>query len=98
MATLAGGRGVMKEVAEVGVRELRDHLSQYLERVQRGEEVIVTDRGRAVARLGPTVRTRLEELIEAGVVTPARKPKSDSLPQPVEFEGDVAELVAEQRR
>lgn len=88
----------MGEVAEVGVRELRDHLSRYIERVREGEEIIVTDRGQAVARLGPTARTRLDELINAGVVTPARKPKSDALPQPVEFEGNVTELVAEQRR
>lgn len=88
----------MTEVAEVGVRELRDHLSRYLERVQEGKEVIVTDRGRAIARLGPTARTRMDELIDAGVVIPSRQPKSDVLPQPVEFDGDVAELVAEQRR
>lgn len=88
----------ISEGAEVGVRELRDHLSRYLERVQEGEEVIVTDRGRAIARIGPTARTRLDELIDAGIVAPPRKPKSDSLPQPVEFEGDVTELVAEQRR
>lgn len=88
----------MSEVAEVGVRELRDHLSRWLARVEAGDEVIVTDRGRAVARLGPTARTRLDELIDAGVVTPAKKAKSDSLPHPVEFDGSVTELVEAQRR
>ena len=88
----------MSEVAEVGVRELRDHLSRWLARVEAGDEVIVTDRGRAVARLGPTARTRLDDLIDAGVVIPAKESKSDSLPRPVEFDGSVTELVAEQRR
>lgn len=37
----------------VGVAELKAHLSEYLERVQAGEEVIVADRGRPVARLVP---------------------------------------------
>ena len=29
---------------EVSVRDLKDHLSEYLRRVERGERVIVTDR------------------------------------------------------
>lgn len=39
--------------ASAGVRDLRDHLSRYLERVRAGEEVTVTDRGRPTARLVP---------------------------------------------
>lgn len=31
-------------MTRLGIRELRDHLSRYLERVQAGEEVVVTDR------------------------------------------------------
>ena len=38
-------------MTKVGVRELRNNLSKYLERVRGGEEVIVTDRGRPVARV-----------------------------------------------
>jgi prevent-host-death family protein len=37
----------------VGVRELRDHLSQYLGDVADGATVMVTVRGRGVARLSP---------------------------------------------
>ena len=36
---------------EAGVRELRDHLSRYLNEVRDGNEVTVTDHGKAVARL-----------------------------------------------
>ncbi|TMK24470.1 MAG: type II toxin-antitoxin system prevent-host-death family antitoxin, partial [Actinobacteria bacterium] len=36
---------------EVGVRELHDRLSEHLERVERGGEVVVTRRGRPIARL-----------------------------------------------
>jgi antitoxin (DNA-binding transcriptional repressor) of toxin-antitoxin stability system len=35
----------------VGVRELKARLSQILREVQRGESVLVTDRGRVVAEL-----------------------------------------------
>jgi prevent-host-death family protein len=38
----------------VGVRELRQNLSRYLERVKAGEGLIVTERGREVARLIPS--------------------------------------------
>jgi prevent-host-death family protein len=37
----------------VGVRELRQNLSRYLERVKAGEGLVVTERGRVVARLIP---------------------------------------------
>jgi prevent-host-death family protein len=38
----------------VGVRELRQNLSRYLERVKAGEGLVVTERGREVARLIPS--------------------------------------------
>ncbi len=38
----------------VGVRELRQNLSRYLERVKAGETLTVTERGREVARLIPS--------------------------------------------
>jgi len=38
----------------VGVRQLRQNLSKYLERVKDGETLTVTERGREVARLVPS--------------------------------------------
>jgi prevent-host-death family protein len=38
----------------VGVRELRQNLSRYLDEVKRGESFTVTERGREVARLSPS--------------------------------------------
>lgn len=40
-------------MAEVGVRELKARLSEHLRRAQAGERLIVTDRGRPIATLGP---------------------------------------------
>jgi prevent-host-death family protein len=83
---------------EVGIRELRDHLSRYLERVQDGEVVVVTDRGRAIARVVAMNGERpIDRLIQEGLVTPARKPKS-SLGRPVKAAGSVSDLVSDQRR
>jgi prevent-host-death family protein len=83
---------------EVGVRELRDHLSRYLDRVRDGDEVIVTDRGRAIARVVPVGSERvLDRLIAEGIVTPARKPKRRA-GKPIKTNGTVSDLVGEQRR
>jgi prevent-host-death family protein len=40
---------------QVGIAELKAHLSEFLVRVQQGEEIVVADRGRPVARLIPAV-------------------------------------------
>ena len=58
----------------VGVRELRQHLSVYLERVAAGAVLRVTDRGRDVALLVPlpAAATPVERLIASGRALPAR--------------------------
>ncbi len=43
--------------ATVGVAQLRQNLSRYLRRVERGERLVVTDRNRPVAELGPPAST-----------------------------------------
>jgi prevent-host-death family protein len=49
-------------MADVGVRELKQRLSEYLDRAERGELLRVTDRGRPKALLGPLPgRARVEE-------------------------------------
>ncbi|NBC46716.1 MAG: type II toxin-antitoxin system prevent-host-death family antitoxin [Gammaproteobacteria bacterium] len=41
----------MREV--VSIREANQHLSRYLERVEQGAEIIITRRGKAIARVLP---------------------------------------------
>ena len=63
----------------VGIRELKAHLSEYVHRAQAGEVVVVTDRGRPVAELRPCqpVEDDLPEAIRRGIaegwITPARR-------------------------
>jgi prevent-host-death family protein len=86
---------------EVGVRDLKNNLSRYLHRVQGGEEVIVTDRGRPVARLSGLAYStdRLAELIAAGVVRPPKGRGRRYRPaHRIRAGGPVSDLVAEQRR
>jgi prevent-host-death family protein len=57
--------------SSVGVRELRQNLSVYLERVKKGEALTVTDRGQEVAILRPMPKTDdvIERLIAQGRAT-----------------------------
>lgn len=57
-----------KSRPRVGVRELRQNLSVYLDRVKEGESLDVTERGQVVARLGPSrgEASAYEQMIEDG--------------------------------
>jgi prevent-host-death family protein len=83
---------------QVGVRELRDGLSRHLAAVREGHTITITDHGRPVARIVPVVvPTKLEQLIAAGKVTPARARKRGR-PQPITSTGTVSDLIEQQRR
>lgn len=60
----------------IGVRELRQHASRYLDRVKSGETVEVTERGRLVALLVPPgpARSGRDALIAEGRLVPAANP------------------------
>jgi prevent-host-death family protein len=63
----------------VGVRELRQNLSVYLVRVQAGEALRVTDRGRVVALLSPLPAdsTPMDALIAGGRATAGTRNLAD---------------------
>jgi prevent-host-death family protein len=48
----------MRKSDEVAVRDLRNHTTRVLRRVERGEKLRVTVNGRPVAELGPLARRR----------------------------------------
>lgn len=58
----------------IGVRELRQHASKYLEQVAAGQSIEITDRGRPVARLVPITNDPWQDLINAGDVVKASRP------------------------
>jgi prevent-host-death family protein len=85
---------------EVGIRELRDHLSRWLEAVASGQEITVTDRGKPVARIVPASgRSKLDQLIAEGRVSPAKRPAESAYARPpIPVKGSVSDLVIEQRK
>jgi prevent-host-death family protein len=83
---------------EVGVRALHDRLSEHLDRVEQGVEIVVTRRGRRVARLSAIGRDEpLAELVRRGLVRMPERPRSRRRAS-VTARGSVSELVVGQRR
>lgn len=86
-------------MVKVGISVLRDNLRRYINRVRDGEEVVVTDHGKAVARIVPPEQPgRLERLIADGVVTPPLDPKRARLGKRITPTAPVSPLVIEDRR
>jgi prevent-host-death family protein len=84
---------------EAGVRELRDHLSRYLEVVRAGAEVTVTNHGTAIARLVPITAGRpLDRLVADRLATRAPTAKRPRGGRRIAAHGSVSNLIAEQRR
>ena len=87
----------------VGIREAKTNLSRLLKEVQKGAEIIISDRGILVARLVPitedslSIEQRIENLERNGLLDPP--PKNVRLlppPLPVE-EGIVQKYLQEDR-
>jgi antitoxin (DNA-binding transcriptional repressor) of toxin-antitoxin stability system len=57
----------------VGLRELKNRLSEYVRQVRSGEGVLVTDRGEVVAELSPPGQTAIGQAAPAGLVALARR-------------------------
>jgi prevent-host-death family protein len=77
----------------VGIRELKNNLSEYVRAVERGKRVAVTSHGRVVAELVPPTAqvkkvklSRWEQMVASGAVHPAVE-EGDP------FEGDTLEAL-----
>lgn len=87
----------------VGVRELKNQLSSFLDRVKAGEEITVTEHGRPIARLSAVDGDvdRMADLVAAGIVQPATKPERRLPARKAKIvdgsSSRLADLVADQR-
>jgi prevent-host-death family protein len=90
----------LRRSVSVGVRELRQNLSIYLERVKKGEALTVTEHGAAVAILRPLAPASsvLERLVAEGRATPPSR-SLHQLPRPltVRLEKPLSEILDEMR-
>jgi prevent-host-death family protein len=91
----------------VGVRDLKNKLSEYLRRVRLGESVLVTDRGEVVAELqppghgDPSVPAGLQLLAKRGLLTLGTPAGADLYPVLPRRQGgrrhSVAQLLDDER-
>jgi prevent-host-death family protein len=94
----------------VGIRELKNRLSEYLRAVAAGEHVLVTDRGEVVAELSapgqrasdPGTPPGLAALARRGLVTVGSAPSDDAgiyrpLPRRRRARHTAAELLEQER-
>jgi prevent-host-death family protein len=70
-----------------GIADLKTHLSRYLDRVKSGQEVLITERGRPVAKLVPLSRSeqresRRERLVRLGLLQAGQGPVPRALLRP----------------
>ncbi len=88
-----------------GIKELKNQLSSYLTLVKKGEEVLITDRGKPIARIvsentqKTSLRRALQPLIMEGLVNLPTDRIDRDIPSPVELPGkQVSEMISEDRR
>jgi antitoxin (DNA-binding transcriptional repressor) of toxin-antitoxin stability system len=92
-------------MVNVGIKEVKNNLSRLLARVKAGEEILITKRGRPIARIvrenhgEKSIRTALDPLVQSGLITlPSRSILKDNI-SAVETSGKlVSEMVIEDRR
>jgi antitoxin (DNA-binding transcriptional repressor) of toxin-antitoxin stability system len=97
----AAGRSSTRR--RIGIRELRQHASVYVDLAEKGYTVDITNRGRLVAQLVPAFDpgSPLERLIAAGVVEPAEEPGGvgdiEPYPSPATRQPTASEALGQTR-
>ena len=90
---------------QAGIKEIKNNLSRYLARVKDGEEVMITERGKPIARIvkenstNMAIREALTLWINKGVVImPTSRPGREAPARCKAGGKPVAEMVIEDRR
>lgn len=89
------------QTTQVGIRELKSRLSDYLRQVKSGRTVIVTEHGKPIGQIVPlasSLQQRMQALAQAGLIAQI----GEKLPQPEpsivnESERLISDLVSENR-
>ena len=65
-------------VEKIGIRELRQHASEWVAKAKAGKVILITDRGQPVARLVPLTRSEnaRNKLVDDGELIPAAAPRA----------------------
>jgi len=91
-------------IRRAGVREAKAHLGRLLRDAQRGQEWIITARGRPVAKLVPArgkslaLPERIRRLEESGLIEPAKQQTRASTPMPLPLKEGLAQRWLQEDR
>jgi len=92
------------ETTVVGIREAKMNLSKLLKRVQDGNEVLLTDRGKPVGKIVPVrphslaLAARLKHLEERGVIERHGRKRMNKVPLPLPLEEGFAQKILQEDR
>jgi prevent-host-death family protein len=91
----------------VGIRDLKNRLSEHLRRVRSGDTILITDRGEVVAEICPPGQPKYDHSLPSGLVELARRglatlggpndPSAYARPKRLLTWKEVAELLDEVR-
>ena len=90
--------------ANVGIRDAKMHLSKYLKMVQKGTEVIITDRGRPVGKIVPIqnvdlpLADRIKILEERGLIEKISTKQLTKIPSPIPVPINIAQKFLQEHR
>lgn len=86
----------------VGIRQLKEQLSHYVEQVKTGATVVITERGKPVGRIVPvasSLESRLQQLAEANLLAWSGRKLGSAAPVVcVRGAKTVADLLLEDRQ
>ncbi len=88
----------------IGIRNAKINLSKLLREVQKGAEVIITDRDKPVGRIVPvstenlSLAGRIESLVREGLIQPAKRKKIKRLSPPLPLPGKSARKLLDEDR
>ncbi len=84
-------------MSSIGVRELRQNASLYLERVRHGEILDVTNRGRLIARRVPVNSDTWTDMVASGKVTVADDRTAIEQEPPGDYDVDASATLTAMR-
>jgi prevent-host-death family protein len=85
----------------IGIREFKEQLSGHIREVKKGSTLVITERGKPVARLMPVAADlddKLQQMLDSGMASwNGQKPPSEGFRASVKGPKTVAELLLEDR-
>ena len=88
----------------VGIRDAKMHLSKYIKMVQKGTEVIITDRGRPVGKIVPIqnedlpLEERIKILEDQGLLEKLSPKRLKKIPSPIPVPDNNAQKFLQEDR